>query len=222
MEEPEMISIAPSVLAADFRKLELELKDVEQGGADMLHVDIMDGHFVPNISFGPFVVEFMRQSTSLPLDVHLMIERPELLLHDFVKAGASRITVHAEACTHLHRVVGQIRGLGVLPGVAVNPATPLSALEYILEDVDLLLIMTVNPGFGGQKFMPAMLPKIRQLRSMLDARGLSHVHIQVDGGINEETARLVVEAGADVLVAGSSVFGENDRAEAIRRIRGQA
>lgn len=222
MEEPEMISIAPSALAADFRRLELELQDVESGGADMLHVDIMDGHFVPNISFGPFVVEFMKQSTSLPLDVHLMIERPELLLHEFVTAGASRLTVHAEACTHLHRVVGQIRDYGVLPGVAINPATPLSVLEYILADVDLLLIMTVNPGFGGQKFIPAMLPKIRELRRMLDERGLHHVHIEVDGGINEETAKLVIEAGADVLVAGSSIFGESDRAEAIRRIRGQA
>lgn len=215
-----MIYIAPSALAADFRRLEHELSDVEKGGADMLHVDIMDGHFVPNISFGPFVVEFMKRATSLELDVHLMIERPELMLQSFCDAGADRITVHAEACTHLHRVVGQIKELGLKAGVAVNPATPLSVLEYIMEDVDLLLIMTVNPGFGGQSFIPAMLPKIRKLRSMLDERGLQHVHIEVDGGINEATAKQVIEAGANVLVAGSSVFGESDRADIIRRLRG--
>lgn len=215
-----MIYIAPSALAADFRRLEHELQDVEKGGADLLHVDIMDGHFVPNISFGPFIVEFMRRSTSLELDVHLMIERPELMLQSFCDAGADRITVHAEACTHLHRVVGQIKDLGLKAGVAVNPATPLSVLEHIMEDVDLLLIMTVNPGFGGQSFIPAMLPKIRKLRNLLDERGLQRVHIEVDGGINEETAKQVIEAGANVLVAGSSVFGEADRADIIRRLRG--
>lgn len=215
-----MIYIAPSALAADFRRLEHELQDVEKGGADLLHVDIMDGHFVPNISFGPFIVEFMRRSTSLELDVHLMIERPELMLQSFCDAGADRITVHAEACTHLHRVVGQIKDLGLKAGVAVNPATPLSVMEHIMEDVDLLLIMTVNPGFGGQSFIPAMLPKIRKLRNLLDERGLQRVHIEVDGGINEETAKQVIEAGANVLVAGSSVFGEADRADIIRRLRG--
>lgn len=215
-----MIYIAPSALAADFRRLEHELQDVEQGGADMLHVDIMDGHFVPNISFGPFIVDFMKQSTNLPLDVHLMIERPELMLSDFIKAGADRITVHVEACTHLHRVVGQILEQGVKVGVALNPATPLNTLEHIVDQLDLVLIMTVNPGFGGQKFIPAMLPKIRELRRELDARGLQHVHIEVDGGINEQTAKQVVDAGANILVAGSSVFNEADRADAIRRLRG--
>lgn len=215
-----MIYIAPSALAADFRRLEDELKDVERGGADLLHVDIMDGHFVPNISFGPFIVDFMRQSTSLPLDVHLMIERPELMLQEFQRAGADRITVHAEACTHLHRVVGQIKDLGIRAGVALNPATPLSVLDHIAHELDLILIMTVNPGFGGQRFIPAMLPKIREMRRRLDEQGLTNVHIEVDGGINEQTAKQVIEAGADVLVAGSSVFNEADRAEAIRRLRG--
>lgn len=215
-----MIYVAPSALAADFRRLEHELQDVEQGGADMLHVDIMDGHFVPNISFGPFVVDYMKQSTSLPLDVHLMIERPELMLSDFIKAGADRITVHVEACTHLHRVVGQILEQDVKVGVALNPATPLNTLEHIVDQLDLVLIMTVNPGFGGQKFIPAMLPKIRDLRRELDARGLQHVHIEVDGGINEQTAKQVIDAGANILVAGSSVFNESDRADAIRRLRG--
>lgn len=215
-----MIYVAPSVLAADFRRLEQELQEVERYGADMLHVDIMDGHFVPNISFGPFVVDFMRQSTNLPLDVHLMIERPEQMIPEFYRAGADRITVHAEACTHLHRVVHQIKELGVKPGVAVNPATPVSALEHIMAEVDLILIMTVNPGFGGQSFISSMLPKISMLRKMLDERGLQHVHIEVDGGINEVTAKQVIEAGANVLVAGSSVFNEADRAAAIRRLRG--
>lgn len=214
-----MIYIAPSVLAADFRRLEQELQEVEQGGADMLHVDIMDGHFVPNISFGPFVVDFMRQSTQLPLDVHLMIERPELMIGEFYRVGADRITVHAEACTHLHRVVHQIKELGVKAGVAVNPATPVSVLEHIMAEVDLILVMTVNPGFGGQSFISSMLPKISMLRKALDERGLQHVHIQVDGGVNEVTAKQVVEAGANVLVAGSSVFNEADRAAAIRRLR---
>jgi len=217
--EPKMIYVAPSALAADFRRLEHELQDVERGGADMLHVDIMDGHFVPNISFGPFVVEFMKRSTSLPLDVHLMIERPELMLAEFHKAGADRITVHAEACTHLFRVVTQIKDLGLRAGVALNPATPLNVLDHIAEELDLVLIMTVNPGFGGQTFIPAMLPKIRELRRKLDERGLAHVHIEVDGGINAATAKSVIEAGADVLVAGSSVFGASDRAAAIRCLR---
>jgi len=214
-----MIYVAPSALAADFRRLEHELLDVERGGADMLHVDIMDGHFVPNISFGPFIVDYMRQSTSLPLDVHLMIERPDLSIADYKQAGADRITVHAEACTHLHRVVTHIKESGVKAGVALNPATPLHSLDHILEEVDLVLIMTVNPGFGGQAFIPAMLKKIRELRGMLDQRGLQHVHIEVDGGIHEQTAKQVIEAGADVLVAGSSVFRTSDRAAAIRRLR---
>lgn len=217
--ESKMIYVAPSALAADFRRLEQELQDVERGGADMLHVDIMDGHFVPNISFGPFIVQFMRQSTSLPLDVHLMIEKPELYIADFHQAGADRITVHAEACTHLHRVVNQIKESGVKAGVALNPATPLHVLDHIADEIDLVLIMTVNPGFGGQTFIPSMLPKIRELRRKLDERGLGHVHIQVDGGIHEKTAQQVIEAGANVLVAGSSVFGDTDRAAAIRRLR---
>ena len=201
-----MIYIAPSALAADFRHLEQELKDVEQGGADLLHVDIMDGHFVPNISFGPFIVEFMKRSTNLELDVHLMIERPELTLQSFCDAGADRITVHAEACTHLHRVVGQIKDLGLKAGVAVNPATPLTVLEHIMHEVDLLLIMTVNPAFWRAIVHSRMLPKIRKLRSMLDERGLTQVHIEVDGGINEHTAKQVIEAGANVLVAGSLIW----------------
>lgn len=214
-----MVYIAPSVLAADFRILQDELRDVEQGGGDMLHVDIMDGHFVPNISFGPFVVDYMKQATNLSLDVHLMVEQPQEFLTDFHRAGADRLTVHAEACPHLHRVVGQIKELGVKAGVALNPATSLTVLEHIWHELDLILIMTVNPGFGGQSFIPAMLPKIRLLRERLDQQGLQHVHIEVDGGINEETAPLVAKAGADILVAGSSVFGASNRAEAINRLR---
>jgi ribulose-phosphate 3-epimerase len=211
--------IAPSILSADFAKLGAEIKEVELGGADWIHVDVMDGKFVPNITIGPLVVEAIRPITKLPLDVHLMIESPELYVATFAKAGADLITVHAEACTHLHRVVHLIKEQGVKVGVALNPATPLSAIEEILEDLDLVLIMTVNPGFGGQSFIESTLAKITRLRAMLDERGLQHVHIEVDGGVQELTAPKVAAAGADVLVAGSAVFGQPDRKAAMDRIR---
>ncbi|MDB5053761.1 MAG: rpe [Bacilli bacterium] len=216
------IQIAPSILSADFAKLGDEIKEVDAAGANWIHVDVMDGHFVPNITIGPLVVSAIRPLTRLPIDVHLMIENPEQYIPAFAKAGADYISVHAEACTHLHRTLNFIREQGVKAGVVLNPATPLSAIELILAEVDYILIMTVNPGFGGQKFIPEMLPKIKQLKEMLLKRGLSHVHIEVDGGINEETAPLVTKAGADVLVAGQAVFGQANRAAAMERIRSAA
>lgn len=215
-----MLCIAPSILSADFAKLGEEVADAERGGADWIHVDVMDGHFVPNITLGPLIVEAIRPHTKLPLDVHLMIEEPDKYVPAFAKAGAVLISVHVEACRHLHRTLGLIREQGVKTGVVLNPATPLQTIEHVLdEQLDLVLLMTVNPGFGGQKFIPAVLPKIRALRAQADRLGLQKLHIEVDGGINEETAPLVAEAGADVLVAGNAVFAEPDRAEAIRRLR---
>ncbi|MGG2199561.1 MULTISPECIES: ribulose-phosphate 3-epimerase [Paenibacillus] len=217
-----MLRIAPSILSADFARLGEEVADVEQGGADWLHVDVMDGHFVPNMTIGPLVVEALRPRTKLPLDVHLMIEQPDRYVPAFAKAGADLISVHAEACVHLHRTLHGIKEQGVKAGVVLNPATPLSAIEYApLEIVDLVLVMTVNPGFGGQSFIPGSLEKIRSLRKMLNERGLAHIDIEVDGGINADTAKLVAAAGANVLVAGNAVFGQPDRAAAIRAIRGE-
>ena len=180
---------------------------------------MMDGHFVPNMTFGPPVISAVRSATKIPFDVHLMIEKPELSLADYIDAGADRVTVHAEACTHLHRTVHFIKEKGLPAGVALNPATPVSVLEPIIQDLDLVLIMTVNPGFGGQSFIPYSLVKLRQLKGMLDEHGLTGVHIQVDGGINAETSRLVREAGADVLVAGNAIFNEKDRSAAIAALR---
>jgi ribulose-phosphate 3-epimerase len=214
-----MVYIAPSILSARFDKLGAEIVEVEEAGADWIHVDVMDGHFVPNLTFGPIVMDAIAPIAKKPLDVHLMIENPENYIPAFAKAGAHVITVHAEACVHLHRVLHLIKEQGVKAGVAINPGTPVSAIEQVLEEVDLVLVMTVNPGFGGQAFIPTTVRKIAEIRKLQQERGIPHLHIEVDGGITAETAPIVVEAGADVLVAGSAVFGRSDRAEAIREIR---
>ncbi|MDP5273371.1 ribulose-phosphate 3-epimerase [Chengkuizengella axinellae] len=213
-----MLRIAPSILSADFSKIGQEVQELESAGADWIHVDVMDGHFVPNITIGPLVVESIRPYTSLPLDVHLMIENPEAYISNFVDAGADLITVHAEACTHLHRAIHLIKGLGKKAGVVLNPATPLSAIEHVVHELDLVLLMTINPGFGGQKFIESMLPKIKQLREISNHQGLN-LDIEVDGGINKKTAPLVVEAGANVLVAGSAIFNHENKKEAIAQLR---
>lgn len=215
-----MIKIAPSILSADFANLQKDIQDVEQGGADYIHIDVMDGHFVPNITIGPLVVEAIRPITTLPLDVHLMIEDPDTYIPAFAKAGADIISVHVEACRHLHRTVQLIKAEGVKAGVVINPATPVESIIPILDDVDLVLLMTVNPGFGGQAFIESVLPKISQVRSLITERGLS-VEVEVDGGVNPETAARCVEAGADVLVAGSAIYQQADRKKAISSIRGK-
>lgn len=214
-----MVKIAPSILSADFSKLGEEIKDVERGGADYIHVDVMDGHFVPNITIGPLIVEAIRPITKLPLDVHLMIENPDQYIEAFANAGADYLTVHVEACKHLHRTIHYIKSFGVKAGVVLNPATPVQTIEHVIEDIDMVLLMTVNPGFGGQKFIEQVLPKITQVKELVDKKGLS-VEIEVDGGVNEETARKCVEAGANVLVAGSAIYNERDRKTAIEKIRG--
>ncbi|MCM3441143.1 ribulose-phosphate 3-epimerase [Metabacillus halosaccharovorans] len=213
-----MIKIAPSILSANFAKLGEEVKDVENGGADYIHVDVMDGHFVPNITIGPLIVEAIRPVTKLPLDVHLMIENPDQYIGEFAKAGADIITVHVEACTHLHRTLQLIKSEGVKSGVVLNPHTPIESIVHVLEDVDMVLFMTVNPGFGGQTFIPQVLPKIKQLANTIKEKNLS-IDIEVDGGVNEETAKLCVEAGANVLVAGSFIYNNPDRQQAIQSLK---
>lgn len=213
------IKIAPSILSADFARLGQEVAAAEAGGADYIHVDVMDGHFVPNLTVGPLVVRAVRRATTLPLDVHLMVDAPERCLADFCRAGASGLTVHVETCPNLHRTVQQIKELGCRAGVTLNPSTSVSSLEEILPYVDLVLVMTVNAGFGGQSFIKGMVSKIRRVRAMLDELG-SQAELEVDGGIDAETAPLVVQSGADVLVAGSAIFGnERGVAEAIEAIR---
>ena len=220
---PKMLDvlIAPSILSCDFGRLRDEVAAVAAAGADWIHVDVMDGHFVPNITLGPVIVAAARAATALPFDVHLMIERPDAYVADFRSAGADSITVHAEACPHLHRSLQVIRGTGAKVGVSLNPHAPLALIEHVLEDVDLVLLMTVNPGFGGQRFIPNVLPKIRALRDLIEKRGLK-IDIQVDGGINSRTAFDAAAAGANVLVAGSAVFGARDYRQAIDAIRAGA
>ena len=213
-----MAIIAPSLLAADFVRLAEDIARVEAAGADWLHLDIMDGHFVPNLTFGPPIVAAIRKVTKLPLDVHLMVTNPAALVDAFAAAGADWLTVHVETEPHLHRLVTHIRELGVRPAVVLNPATPLSSLEEILPEVDMVLVMSVNPGFGGQKFIPSSIDKIRRLKKQIIAVN-REVLIEVDGGINAVTSPLVREAGAEVLVAGSAVFGSDDLVAAIRQIR---
>jgi ribulose-phosphate 3-epimerase len=210
------MKIAPSILSADFAALGEAIARVEAAGADLLHVDVMDGHFVPNLSIGPPVIESVRKRTRLPLDVHLMIEEPERWVETYVKAGADYLTVHAEACAHLERALAMIREAGARAGVALNPSTPPEVLQYVLDDLDLVLVMSVNPGFGGQSFIPTAYEKIRRLRAMLVGRP---VLISVDGGVKTDNAGLLAESGADVLVAGSAVFGAPDPGAALAALR---
>jgi ribulose-phosphate 3-epimerase len=214
-----VIKIAPSILSADFAALASDIARVEAGGADQLHVDVMDGRFVPNITIGPLVVAAIRKRTRLPLDVHLMIIEPERYVTEFVAAGADMVTVHVEACTHLQRTLAHIRELGARAGVALNPSTPPSALEYVLDDLDLVLVMSVNPGFGGQSFIPSAHRKIRELRKLVGTRP---VDVSVDGGVKAGLAKSLAEDGASTLVAGSAVFGAADPAAAVRAIRAAA
>lgn len=209
-----MVKIAPSILSADFAALGKEIEDVEAGGADYIHVDVMDGHFVPNITIGPLIVEAIRPATNLPLDVHLMIEEPDTFIADFAKAGADIITVHQETCRHLHRTIHLIKEHGVKAGVVLNPATPAETVKEVLPYLDMVLLMTVNPGFGGQKFIPEVLPKISYLNDLRQANNYSF-EIEIDGGVNKDTAKRCTDLGADVLVAGSAVFNQEDRKQAI-------
>ncbi len=212
------VKIAPSILSANFAALLDDVKAVENAGAEYLHIDVMDGHFVPNITIGPLVVESLRAKSNMCFDVHLMIENPDLYIEKFIKSGADLVTVHVESVNHLHRTISLIKEKGARAGVALNPATPPDTIEYILPLVDLVLLMTVNPGFGGQSFIPEVLPKIKAVRKMTEHFGLNP-EIQVDGGINKETAAPVVRAGANVLVAGSAIFSGGDIATAVRQLK---
>jgi ribulose-phosphate 3-epimerase len=216
---PFAVRIAPSILSADFGRLADEVRAI--ASADYVHVDVMDGHFVPNLTIGPVVIEAVKRSTTLPLDVHLMIEDAERWVRTYADAGADLIGVHAEGCPHLHRTIGQIRELGKRPVVVINPATPLEAIEWVLRDVDMVLVMSVNPGFGGQKFIASALEKIAQLRRHLDDRGWS-AEIEVDGGVKVDNIEAVVKAGANVIVSGSGIFGTNDYAATIAEMRRRA
>ena len=211
--------IAPSILSADFARLGDEISEVARAGADCIHIDVMDGHFVPNITIGPLVVDAVRKITDLPLDVHLMIENADQYLEDFADAGADWITVHVEACRHLHRTIQRIKELGKKAGAVLNPATPLNTLDYVLEDVDLVMLMTVNPGFGGQSFITSGIEKVRRLKEMIDRKGLS-VGIEIDGGVSPETIGPIAKAGANIFVAGSAIFGKDNYAREIKKMKG--
>ncbi|MFA1641424.1 ribulose-phosphate 3-epimerase [Chryseomicrobium imtechense] len=213
-----MVKIAPSILAADFANLQSEVQLVDQAGADWIHIDVMDGHFVPNITMGALVVDAIRPHTKLPLDVHLMIENPDQYIESFVKAGADIITVHVEACRHLHRTLQHIKSQGIQCGVVLNPHTPISTIEHVLEEVDVVLFMTVNPGFGGQSFIPSVLKKVKQLADLKQQHGYTF-EIEIDGGVNKETVKECVAAGATVVVAGSAIYGATDKAQALRDIK---
>ncbi|MDN4494198.1 ribulose-phosphate 3-epimerase [Ureibacillus aquaedulcis] len=213
-----MIKIAPSILSADFSKLGQEVKEVETAGAELIHIDVMDGHFVPNITMGPIVVEALRPITQLPLDVHLMIENPDNYIEQFAKAGADYISVHVEACRHLHRTIQLIRSLNVKAGVVLNPHTPIDTIQHILEDIDFVLFMTVNPGFGGQKFISSVVLKIEALSKIIKERGLA-IDIEVDGGITAETIGSCAKAGATMFVAGSAIYNQENRAKALQEIK---
>ncbi|MEK6691052.1 MAG: ribulose-phosphate 3-epimerase [Nitrospirota bacterium] len=213
-----MIKIAPSILSADFSRLGEEVKKVQSAGADLIHIDVMDGHFVPNITVGPLIVKALRKVTNLPLDVHLMISNPEKYIDEFGKAGAKILTVHVETCPHLHRMIHTVKKMGIEIGVSLNPATPLTTLEHILEDLDMVLLMSVNPGWSGQEFIPQIIPKIKKLREMIDKGGYK-VSIEVDGGVKVDNAHKVASAGANILVMGSAIFETKDYKETIRKVR---
>jgi len=213
-----MAIIAPSILSADFTKLGQEIKSVEEAGADWIHIDVMDGRFVPNISYGPIIVDACNKVTDLPLDVHLMIEKPDHLIPEFIKAGADLISVHAEACTHLHRTIQLIKGSNIKAGVALNPATSLTGLEWVIEELDFVLIMSVNPGFGGQKFIESSVEKVEQLTGLIEETG-SNAIIQVDGGISLSTIKEVADAGTESFVAGSAIFNTPDYKATITELR---
>lgn len=213
-----MIKLAPSILSADFSQLAESVKAVENAGCEYLHIDVMDGHFVPNITFGAVVFEKLRKKSNMTFDCHLMIEQPDLYLEDFVKAGADIITVHQEACVHLNRTIHHIKELGCKAGVAINPATSPQALEYVLDDVDMVLVMSVNPGFGGQKFIPQSLDKIKKLKQMIDAKKFN-VDIQVDGGVSVDNIHDIVTAGANIVVAGSAIFGKDNIQKSVSDLR---
>jgi ribulose-phosphate 3-epimerase len=204
-----MIKLAPSILSADFSRLGEEIQNIERAGADLIHIDVMDGHFVPNITLGPMILKDLEGKTKLPFDIHLMIENPERFIESFVTVNTQIITVHAEACTHLHRVIQQIRSYGIKAGVSFNPATPLDALEYIMADIDLILIMSVNPGFGGQKFIPSSMEKIRRAKELVLQKN-PKIELEIDGGITLENVKAVKDAGVDIVVAGSAIFGAPD------------
>jgi len=218
-KQMKLKKIAPSVLSADFSNIEKDIKMVEDGGADLLHVDVMDGHFVPNITFGPFIIKAMKKVATIPLDVHLMIENPGDYVDDFIDAGADYLTIHVEATKHLHRVIQKIKARGVKVGVSLNPHTPLSMIEEVISDIDLVLIMAVNPGFGGQSFIPNTISKLKRLQNLLKEHNVEHIEVEVDGGVKLDNIKEVSEAGCDIFVSGSGIFKANNPKDMIRKMK---